>query len=70
MEKTIAREILVATALAAMAAALLLLARFAGIPFNTQTYPWSLGILYGVRILVWALRTVRGNQKGNTLQQR
>ena len=70
MERAIAREVLVIFGVALLAAMLLLLARFAGIAFTTQTYPWSFGTLYMVRVLVWAFRTVRGNHEVGTLQQR
>ncbi len=70
MEKAVAREILAVFGVAALAVVLLLLARFAGIAFITQTYLWTFGTLYGVRILVWALRAVRANQQASTLQHR
>ena len=70
MERAIAREVLIFFGVALLAAMLLLLARFAGIAFTTQTYLWSFGVLYGLRVMVWAVRTVRGNQQGSTLQQR
>ncbi len=68
MEKAVARETLVVFGVAALAVVLLLLARFAGIAFTTQTYLWSFGTLYGVRILAWALRAVRANQQASTLE--
>ncbi len=70
MEKAVAREILVVFGVAALAVVFLLLARFAGIAFTTQTYLGSFGTLYVVRVLVWAFRTIRGNHETSTLQQR
>lgn len=66
MERAIAREILTIFGVAAVAVALLLLARFAGITFTTQTYLWSFGVLYGLRVMVWAIKTVRSGHHASS----
>ena len=68
MDKVIAREVLVVSAVALLAAALLWLAGFVGVAFMGQTYLWSLGLLYGLRILVWALKTVRSSHKNSAAE--
>ncbi|MBI4337696.1 MAG: hypothetical protein HY683_07730 [Chloroflexi bacterium] len=59
MSRVIAQEVLVAAGVAAAAAVLLLLAGLVGIAFTAQTYLWSLGVLYGLRVLAWAIQTMR-----------
>ncbi len=64
MDKVVAREVLIVAAVASLAAVLLVAAGlFIGVAFIWQTYVWSLGALYGARVLLWALRTVRKNQR-------
>lgn len=66
MERAIAREILVVFGVTVLTVALLLLARFAGIAFTIQTYVGSFGVLYGLRVMVWAIRTVRSGHHASS----
>ena len=61
LKRAVGRELLLLYFIAILAAVLLYLAGFVGIAFMTQTYLWSLGFLYSIRLVVFGIRSLRGN---------